>query len=61
MTNPRPTVPSMNGRAMGIASHAMTTNPSETIAPARVPQIAKATKGSGPLPIGVSRHQNSPP
>jgi hypothetical protein len=30
-------VPSMKGRAIGITSQAMTTSPSETIAPARVP------------------------
>jgi len=34
---PRPTVPSMNGRASGITSQAIRTSPSETIAPARVP------------------------
>src|SRR5260370_42138443 len=34
---PRPTVPTMKGRAIGMASHATTTNPMETTAPARVP------------------------
>jgi hypothetical protein len=38
---PSPKVPSMNGRAMGITSQAMTTRPTETIAPARVPGTDK--------------------
>jgi hypothetical protein len=41
MKEPSPRVPSRNGRAMGITSQAMTTSPSETIAPARVPGTEK--------------------
>jgi hypothetical protein len=40
-TEPSATVPSINGRAMGIVSHAMTISPPETIAPARVPGTVK--------------------
>src|SRR4029077_9568985 len=38
---PSPTVPRMNGRATGMAIHASTTRPRETIAPARVPGTEK--------------------
>ena len=40
-TVPSPAVPSMNGRAIGITSHAMRPSPSDTIAPARVPGTDK--------------------
>jgi hypothetical protein len=36
-TNPSPPVPNIKIRATGIAIQAITTNPTETIAPARVP------------------------
>ena len=41
---PRPVVPRINGRAMGITNHAITKSPSETIAPARVPGTDKLPK-----------------
>ena len=49
-TRPSPTVASMNGRARGIAIHARTTIPIETIAPARVPgtdTLPKAPREAG--------------
>ena len=51
---PNPTVPTMNGRAIGITSQAMSTNPSETIAPARVPGTDKFPKELGEAERGFS-------
>jgi hypothetical protein len=42
--NPNPAVPTKNGLATGIAIHAITTNPNETIAPALVPGTEKLPK-----------------
>ena len=47
MAPPIPAVARRNGRASGIAIHASTTSPIETIAPARVP-------GTGTLPKALS-------
>jgi len=44
---PSPRVPRRNGRARGITSQAMTTSPSETIAPARVPGTDKFPNAPG--------------
>jgi hypothetical protein len=59
-TAPSPTVPSMNGRATGMAIHARTTIPTETIAPARVPgteMLPKAPRDAG-FCLGVIRDGN---